>query len=260
MRELDTTLPFASNSGGQQLESEYADVFNAWKQARSPQTSGALLKAVDPVINTAIKSYGGQSQGSPMLRSHARRMVLRAAESYDPERGGLKTHLLSQLRSLQRVGARQAQIIRVPEQVALDRRHLEETEKELDLRHGRPPSAQALANATGLSVRRIKYIRQGRPPISEGQVLAGQPADNQSLPASTIPGDDNMRAGWNEMVYHDLDEINQTIYDMLTGGHGQQVQSTSEIARRLGITPSAVSQRAAKIQEMLDERWHIGVI
>ena len=259
MREPDKTLPFAAASSTSGLEDEYADAFGAWKQSQNPQTSSALLKAVNPVIDTAVRSYGGSSQGSPMLRSRARRMALDAARSYDPARGGLKTHLLSRLRRLQRVGAQQAQIIRMPEQVALDRRHLEETEKELDIRLGRAPSDQALANATGLSLKRIQYIRQGRPPISEGQVLAGQPVESAALPASVIPGQDRMMEGWNELVYHDLDEINQTIYDYLTGGHGRKPITTSEIARKLGITPSAVSQRAATIQAMLDERQQAGV-
>jgi Mn-dependent DtxR family transcriptional regulator len=68
-----------------------------------------------------------------------------------------------------------------------------------------------------------------------------------------------MMEGWNELVYHDLDEINQTIYDYLIGGHGRTPISTSEIARKLGITPSAVSQRAAVIQSMLDERQQAGI-
>jgi DNA-directed RNA polymerase specialized sigma subunit len=257
---LDKTLPFSSASGPPGLETEYADAFGAWKQAQNPETNRNLLKAVDPVINTAVKSYGGPSQGSPMLRSQARRMALQAFQTYDPSRGGLKTHLLSQLQRLQRVGAQQAQIISVPEQVAADRRHLEETARELEIRQGRPPSDQALANTTGLSLKRIQYVRQGRPAIAEGQVLAGQPADQQQLPASQIPGQSRMEAGWNELVYHDLDEVNQTVYDYLTGAHGHEQLSTSDIARRLGITPSAVSQRAAAIQNLLDERWQVGGI
>lgn len=259
MRNLDKTLPFASTANAIRLEDEYVDVFDAWKTSQNPQTSSALLKAVDPVITTAIKSYGGASRGSPILRSRARRMALTAAKSYDPAKGTLKTHLLSQLRRLQRVSAQGAQIIRIPEQVVLDRQHLEDTERELELRLGRASSDQTLADTTGLSLKRIRYIRQGRPPISESQVLAGQPVESQSLPATAIPGQDHMAEGWGELVYHDLDEVNQTIYDYLRGAHGREVLSTSKIARRLGITPSAVSQRAAKIQGMLDERWQAGL-
>jgi len=259
MRNLDQTLPFAAAASSPQLEAEYADAFNAWKQKQNPETNRDLLRAVDPVINTALQSYGGPSRGSPMLRSQARRMALQAFQTYDPSRGGLKTHLLSHLRRLQRVGAQQAQIISIPEQVALDRRHLDETAKELEIRHGRPPSDQSLADATGLSLKRIGYIRQGQIPVAEGQILAGQDPSVQQLPASQIPGHDPGIEAWNELVYYDLDETNQTIYDYLTGSHGHERMTTSQIARKLGITPSAVSQRAATIQNMLDERWQSGM-
>ena len=81
------------------------------------------------------------------------------------------------------------------------------------------------------------------------------------MPASTIPGqEDEFAKGWEEMVYHDLGDTDQTVFDYLLGAHGRKQLTTSDIARKLGITPSAVSQRATKIQDMLDERWETGVL
>lgn len=257
---FDTTLPFASSTQTTQLEPEYAEAFGAWQATPTPQTRSQLLKQVDPVISTAIKSYGGASAGSPVLRSHARRMALKSFGTYDPAKGGLKTHLLSQLRRLQRTGAQQAQIISVPEQVALDRRHLNETEQSLRITLGREPSDQQLANHTGLSLKRLSYVRQTSPPVAVGKLLSQMPAESRTLPASSIPGHDPLIEGWEELVYHDLDQTDQVIFDYLTGSHGRGMLNTGDIAKRLGVTPSAVSQRAARIQGQLDERLSVGVL
>jgi len=48
------------------------------------------------------------------------------------------------------------------------------------------------------------------------------------------------------------------IMDMTLGRNGKRRTPTQEIARKLGITPGAVSQRAAKIQTMLDKRYTQG--
>ena len=109
-------MPFAA--GDQlQLEPDYADVYQAWKKNPVPETRHAMLKAIDPIIQSGIQAYGGPSSGSPTLYSQARRLALQSFDSYDPAKGGLRSHVLNNLRRLQRLGAQQAQIISLPERV-----------------------------------------------------------------------------------------------------------------------------------------------
>ena len=233
------------------LEPEYAKHYYQWKSTPSPSTRSQLLKTVNPVIDEAVHSYGGASRGSPVLRSRARMMALKSFDTYDPVKGTMKTHMLSQLRSLQRAGAQEANIISMPEQVALDRQHLMELEMELEDRLGRTPSDNELADSSGLSLKRLTHIRQGHAGINTGRIA---PTDeNNQAPAVQIPGQDNMDA-WTEFVYQDLTSPrDQMIMEHALGLHGKKRLPPQEIAKRLGITPSAVSQRSAKIQASMDE-------
>ena len=233
------------------LEPEYAKPYYAWKTTPSPSTRSQLLKTVNPVIDEAVHSYGGASRGSPVLRSRARMMALRSFDTYDPAKGTMKTHMLSQLRSLQRAGAQEANILSMPEQVALDRQHLRASEAELEDKLGRQPSDNEIANSTGLSLKRLAYIRQGHSGINTGRIA---PTDeNDQAPAVQIPGQQNMDA-WTEFVYQDLTSPrDQMIMEHALGLHGKKRLPPQQIAKRLGITPSAVSQRAAKIQAAMDE-------
>ena len=134
------------------LEPDFEPHYNAWKQTPNPQTSGALLKAVDPVLTSALRSYGGQN--SPTMKSKARIMALDAMGRYDPSRSKLRTHLMSQLQSLRRSSAKESQILSVPEQVGLDLGHLRESENFLKDQLGRDPSDVELADHTGLSLKK----------------------------------------------------------------------------------------------------------
>jgi DNA-directed RNA polymerase specialized sigma subunit len=185
-------------------------------------------------------------------------MAIKAFDSYDPARGSLQSHLLSHLRRLQRTGAQEAQIISLPEQVALDRRHLDEAEEELRYTLGRDPSDMEVADQTGLSMKRIKYIRQAGPATSTGQAEAAH--ETGEMPASDIPGFDRGRRAWEDFVYADLSPTDQLIFDLTLGRNGRRAMPVGDIARRLGITPSAVSQRTQKIQRLLDERFDLGVL
>lgn len=252
--DLEGSGPFASGSDSGRLEDEYRTQFQDWKDKPNPQTRSTLLKTVNPVIDTAIRTYGGVSKGSPVLRSRARRIALKSFDTYDPTRASLRTHMMGQLRGLQRLGAQEAQIVRLPEMVALNKQHLDETIKEMTFRSGREPSAQQLADYTGLSLKRIAHIRQASPTVATGSVMSNMQNENAEMPASSIPGTDPQAEGWEEFVYYDLDDTDQYIFDRTLGRHGMKSWPLKQIAEKLGITPSAASQRAAKIQRLLDEQ------
>ena len=253
---IDPTLPFASggSSAKGELESDFEPAYKAWKDADTPQTRGLLLKQVQPVINTAIHSYGSGS-ASPALKSQAKLLALQAFHSYDPTKGNMKTHLLSQLRRLQRTAAQSNQIISIPERVALDRRHLMEAEGNLRDQLGREPSDLEVADYTGLSLKRLGYIRQASIGINTGSMLDEE--GEVFSPASTIPGATDADDAWADMVYYDLNEMDRTIMDYTLGLRGIRPLSTTELASRLGVSPGAISQRKAKIQTLLDERYQV---
>ena len=253
--------PFSSGSVNK-LEPEYAQSYQQWKTLPNKTTTGALLRTVNPVIDKAIHSYGGGSKGSPTLRSRARKLALDAMPTYNPAKGSLQTHLLSQLRRLQRVAGQEQQIISVPEQIVLNRRQLAESEREMRDELGRDPSDGEIADRTGLSIKRIGYIRGAHVPVAEGTATdrPGVSSGEQFTPASTIPGRDPGADEWARFVYEDLGNKDQAIMDFTLGMNGAPKLQLTEIARRVGLSPGAVSQRTAKIQLMLNERDSAGLI
>ncbi len=254
---IDPTFPFASSGrepAAGKLEPDYSDVFHAWKAADNPATRGALLTKVKPVLDSAVYSYAGAG-ASPHVKGQAKLMALKAFGSYDPNKGNMKTHLLSQLRSLQRVSAQGNQIISIPERVALDRRHMMETEGQLRDSLGRDPSDMEVASRTGLSLKRLGYIRGAASGVNSGSIL-DEDGEVHS-PASTIPGAQGKDDAWAEMIYYDLGDIDRTIMDYTLGLRGAKPLANTDLALRLGLSPGAVSQRKAKIQQMLDERFQV---
>ena len=243
------------------LESEFKPDYDLWKQYQNPTANGRLLKTIEPVIQTAVKTYAGGAP-SPTLVSKARLMALQAMPNYDPKQAKLKTYLMNHLQGLRRVAARDNQILAVPEQVQLDHYHLHRAETELRDQMGRDPSTAELADHTGISMRRIAYVRKLRPALSDGQVMtpiAGSESDDFNEPAVRAGGKGEAKA-WHRFVYDSLDATDQVIMEHSLGLRGKPILSNQEIARKLGVTPSAVSQRKARIQGRLDERSSIGLL
>jgi len=234
------------------LEPDFAEPYTAWSADPSKANTGAMLKAVDPVINSAIRAYAGPSAGSPTIRAEARKMAIEALGSYDPVKAPLQSHLMTRLQRLRRIAAQQRQVIRVPEQVALDQMQTEAAYKELEDKLGRPPSDMELANFTGLSVKRIEYIRNSQRPTATSTITRSTDEGGAYDPSVTQikPTHDS----WMEFVYDDLDETNQFIMERVLGMHGHRQHKPSEVATMLKISPAAVSHRMAQIQSKLDKR------
>ncbi len=56
-----------------------------------------------------------------------------------------------------------------------------------------------------------------------------------------------------QFLYHDLDPYDQVILEYGLGLNGSPKLPAAQIARRLKLSPGAVSQRASRIQQQLDE-------
>ena len=224
------------------LEPEYANSFNAWKAAPTPENASALIKTVQPVMDTALRPLGN----SPALRGHAKRITLGALQSYDPERAGLRTHLMGHLQGLKRIAGRLDVPINIPERVMLQQRDVAEHAQQLMDELGREPSDGEIADRSGLSVKRLHYLRQNRRPVSESQAsfdnadgeIVGPEVDHET-PQSILEN----------FIYSDLSARDQVIMDYALGRNGRPKLGGREIAAQVGVTPGAVSQRLSAIQE-----------
>jgi len=121
--------------------------------------------------------------------------------------------------------------------------------------NGREASISELADATGLSVKRLKHIQKFQHPIAEGTITArmAESEDGGFMPAVEQDGG----SSWLEFVYDDLDPINQKIMEWTLGLHGQKPLSNRQVAAKLRISPGAVSQRKAHIQGILDQEQQL---
>jgi len=223
------------------LEPEYTAAFSAWHADPTPQTSSALLTSIRPVLDTAVRPLGG----SPALYGRAKQIALTSLRTYDPQRASLRTHLLNNLQGLRRIAGQQEQPIRVPERVVLDSMRVARARAELADTLYRDPTDEEIADHTGISTRRLARLRQQSRPVSESGALWVDDEGNENAPAVTH---DTPQALLAEYVRAELSPQDRLLLDYAAGADGQPGLSGREIAQRLGITPSAVSQRLARIQ------------
>jgi len=231
------------------LEPEFDEPYQAWKSKPTPETASAFLTAVRPVLDTAVRTYAGEKAG-PTAMSKAKQLALDAATKYDPSQAKLRTHLMIRLQPLRRAGLTASQPIVLPERVALDMGRLRTAESEFTERYGRDPSTSELADATGISTRRLAKLRGFKPAAAEGAMSRGV---GNELYSPAVKSDDNDDV-WATFVHGDLSPTDQLIMEHTLGLFGRAKLSKQALAARLGLSAGAVSQRAARIQARLDSK------
>jgi DNA-directed RNA polymerase specialized sigma subunit len=140
--------------------------------------------------------------------------------------------------------------MRVPERVMLESQRLHAYSQELEDEMGRMPTDAELSDRLGISTKRMAKIRSYQPGMSSGQAEHGDPMQGQ--PASQLPGQQEHENYWVDIVYQDLGPLDQKIMELTLGLNGHEKLSNQDVAKKVGRSPGAITQRKMKIQKLLD--------
>lgn len=238
------------------LETNLTEPYVAWKKDPNPANMDSLLTSMSPIINNGLKAYGNAS--NPLHMSQARSIMVSALPKYDPRQSSLKTFAMTHLQGLRRMSAQQDQVIHLPETLGIGLSRLDQTTKDLTDDLGRPPSDEELAHKMRVPLKQLARIRGIKQPIPDG-MLMGNVDDENDVAAPMITGSVKDQQAWQDFVYHSVGPVDQLIMEHSLRLNGKPRKNTSEIAKMVGTSPAAVSQRKKKIQELLDSQHKGGI-
>jgi DNA-directed RNA polymerase specialized sigma subunit len=179
-----------------------------------------------------------------------------ALGSYNPQAGTrIQSHVFNHLKGLKRFAGKLGQGVSVPERVVLDRRAADLATKELTDQLGRPPNDDELSDHTGLSGKRLAYVRGYSPAVTESGFAGGAEEGESNDPAVRGPESDS----WLRVVYDELSPSDKLIFEHSIGWAGKPVKANQEIATMLRRSPGWISQRKLAIQKQLDQRDDLGM-
>lgn len=213
---------------------------------QSPENMAGLVSAFMPTINSEIQQYSGSKA---LLRARAKAYVVEAIRSYDPMgRTNLNTWVVTNLKQLSRYGKR-LRPVRASENSIRNAAELNRVSKELEDQLGRKPTDEELQDSTGWSKKTLEKLRAASVATVSSGALAVR--DVEAGPEDPSVAKMNNTPYARDATYMSLDDRDKDIFDYKLGMHGKKQLSGNEIAKRLGVTPAYVSQRASRIGSIL---------
>lgn len=214
-----------------------------WQLDPSPQNADEMLGHLSPILDYSVKQFGGAYSG-PNLRSRAKVIALDSLQKYKADKGPVLPYLKSHLQGLQRFSGQETAAIPVSERNRLIWNQLQRQTTELTDELGREPSDVELSDYVRLPTKKLTAIRRA----ATSGASEGMYGDSNGVAVQTK--DDT----WQKFIHLTLPTNEQFIMEHTLGMNGKQILGTKELARSLGVTPAAISQRKAKIQKLLDSR------
>ena len=137
----------------------------------------------------------------------------------------------------------------VPEGIQLDAMTLMRAEQDFLDKHEREPDLIELSDHSKLPVKRIKAIRETFRPVPSEAAFTSETQD------LGLPGTPNGSYSDEALdyIYRDADYIDRKILEMKTGYGGAEMLTPAVVAQRLGLTPTQLSRRSAKLALQIQE-------
>jgi DNA-directed RNA polymerase specialized sigma subunit len=224
----------------------------AWQNQPTPQNAAAMLKQLDPYIDQAIFAHLGQTP-SPIIRCYAKNLALRALKRYDPSTAALSTFLVTQLQGLRRYYRKISIPLYVPERRQTDYMLISEARVALEHKLNRPPSVEEIADHLKMPVSRVVRSLNVPPYVAESVATPemSQIADTTKVVDKRAPSFSRFDY---DIVYDDLESpIDKNIMEWRLGLYGKPKLTNQEIAKRLNLSPGAITQRWKAIESKLME-------
>ena len=224
----------------------YTQAYNKWVVDQSPANMAELVSAFMPTVNAELQQYSGSKD---LLRARAKSFVIQAVKSFNPlGPAKLNSWVVTNLKQLSRYGKR-LRPIRASEDLIRSAADLNRVTLELEDRLGRKPTDEELQDETGWTPKTMARIRAAAVP----SVQATGVVDSEGAPEEPAVAKSDEIPFISDAVYGSLGKRDRTIFDHRLGTHGKEQLSGVDLAKKLGVSPAYVSQRASRIASLIAE-------
>lgn len=214
--------------------------YDAWTRDKHPGNMSRVIASLQPHIDLHLGRMG--MRDDPLLAGKARVLAATAVKTYDASSGAsLPSWLGTQLLPLQRFKRDNSQVIRLPERVQLDAMQLERARQQFRDQHDREPDQLELADASGLSVRRIGDI----------QTASRSTPSDSSFPDGIAQNSTDFLREAADIVYREEDRVGRLLMEGRTGYNGAQVLPVEQIMQRTKLAPYQISRRCARLAQRI---------
>lgn len=253
---------------GEELKVKLADqrkaedrvAWEQWKQNPTPETMEPLIQRFEPLIKQRARSWKAPNVNQAAMHTNMLINAVDAFQTYNPEYvptfgkqpAALKTHLENRLQKAKRFNIQQQNYAYMPEGQVSHIGRINQAQDLLREELGREPTSKELVDHLNPGL-------EGRMKLTEKKVERILQGQRKDVIGSTFESDPTPYAVQRErevigLLRPNLSADQQQVFDHLYGQSGKErIESTTQLAKVLGKSPSQISRLRTGILQKFDE-------
>ena len=220
------------------MSKDINEQYEIWRKSPTQTNMKSVIDSMSSDIDRAIQTSGGKPDA--LSRGYAKGVLVNAARTFDPAANSqFRSWAQTQFKRLVRPIRGFKFTLKIPELRARESAKVRSLIDEMQAESGFEPSDAVIADKLSMPMSHVESARRGTAPEVMGEEIwaSKESVDNTAL--------------INDMVYYSLAPRDQTIMEYAFGHNGVKPLPSNEIARKVGVTESAISQRVGKIRDMM---------
>lgn len=218
-----------------------------WQRTKSPELFADLVIKYQPVVNSVVNKYKTVGVAPATLRAQATSQMIRAFNSYDPDKGAQPvTHIWNNLQKVQRMAAESQISGHIPENRNLKRATFTIVKQNLEDRLGYEPSTAELSDELSWNKKetaRMLNELQGETTASKAQFdFYGNSITKEHKDKALV-----------DYLYHELDGKDKVIFEHTFGFAGKPILNNKEIANKLHTNEMFVHRAKKRLSDKIRE-------
>lgn len=217
------------------------EVWNRWRADKSNENLKSVLKVLEPTIDANVNKMTGNLPKSA-VRARMIGLTIKYLDGYDPSKSKLNTYIENTAgQKLHRYVYEHQNLGKIPEPRISKIGVFNKVKSDLETRYGRPPTSEEMADELKWSKRQVElFEREVRKDLIQDPTFINVSEESRS------DIDENII-----MLHAELFGTEKQVMEYLYGLEGRPQLPPSEIAKKLGISQSMVTQIKNKLANRL---------
>lgn len=220
------------------------ELWKKWKDGgKKPADLEPLLQSFKPLIAEKMKAYKGRVKLIPdaAIEAEFQLRFVEALDTFDPSKASLSTYIYRYLDKAKRFIAENQNVGRIPETRIYQIKKYQTAVSDLNEELSRPPTPVEISKKLGWPVAEVERMDSE---LRNDLLSQGFEDDPYALTPSK--SEEVLR-----LFKYELSGQERVVYEYLTGYGKPRLESTGEIARKMGLQDYQISRYRDSIQKKL---------
>ena len=233
----------------QERKDKEMELWKEWKAGDNNAAGSQLLHSMDPLIQQQVGRYAASGLPRVALETKARKLAYDSFQSYDPSKAGLNTHVVNNMRHMQRFVLEYQNVGKIPEHRGILITKYNNTNRMLETSKGREPTLAELSGELGWSLAETERMQtELRKDLT---IVQETDEDDSSAFFDAKLYETDKLKDYISFVYHSSPAEDKKIIEYSFGMGGSEILKVKDIAGKLNKSESYVRKRRAAIAEKI---------